>query len=75
MKWRLSWRPDFMKPHARLIRGFPKIRGTLLGVPRIRIIAFWDLYWGPLTLGNYHNDGLKSLGVSIQQATLGLGSV
>ena len=34
--------------------GFPKIRGTLLGVPIIRTIVFWGLYWGPLILGNYH---------------------
>ena len=33
--------------------GFPKIRGTLLGVPIIRTIVFWDLYWGPPILGNY----------------------
>ena len=32
----------------------PKIRGTFLGVPVIRIIVFGDLYWGPLILGNYH---------------------
>ena len=30
--------------------GFPKIWGTLLGVPIIRIIIFWGLYWGPLIL-------------------------
>ena len=36
------------------IWGFPKIRGTFLGVPIIRIIVFWGLYWGPLILGNYH---------------------
>ena len=36
------------------IWGFPKIRGTFLGVPLIRIIVFWGLYWGPLILGNYH---------------------
>ena len=36
------------------IRGFPKIRGTILGVPIIRTIIFWGLYWGPLILGNYH---------------------
>ena len=36
------------------IWGFPNIRGTLLGVPIIRIIVFWGLYWGPLILGNYH---------------------
>ena len=33
--------------------GFPKIRGTLLEVPIIRIIVFGGLYWGPLILGNY----------------------
>ena len=32
----------------------PKIRGILLGVPRIRIIVLWGLYWGPCILGNYH---------------------
>ena len=26
--------------------GFPKIRGTLLGVPIIRIIVHWGRYWG-----------------------------
>ena len=27
--------------------GFPKLGGTLLlGVPIIRIVVFWDLYWG-----------------------------
>ena len=30
------------------IWGFPKIRGTLLGVPIIRVIVYWGLYWGPL---------------------------
>ena len=34
--------------------GFPKIRGTLLGVPIIRIKVFWGLYWGPPIYGNYH---------------------
>ena len=34
--------------------GFPKIRGTLLGVPIIRTIVFWGLDLGPLILGNYH---------------------
>ena len=32
---------------------FPKIRGTLLGVPIIRTLVFWGLYWGPLLLGDY----------------------
>ena len=31
-----------------LYGGFPKLRGTLLGVPIIRIIVCWGLYWGPL---------------------------
>ena len=31
---------------------FPKSRGTFLGVPIIRTIVFWGLYWGPLILGN-----------------------
>ena len=38
----------------RFIWGFPKIRGTFLGVPRIRTIVYWGLYWGPLILGNFH---------------------
>ena len=37
-----------------LHRGLPKIRDTILGVPIIRIIVFWGLYWGSLILGNYH---------------------
>ena len=36
------------------IWGFPKIRGTILGVPIIRTKLFLGLYWGPLILGNYH---------------------
>ena len=36
------------------------MRDTLLGVPRIRTIVFWGLYWVPLVLGNYHfNLGLS----------------
>ena len=38
----------------RVICGFPKIRGTFLGVPIVRILVFWGLDWGPLILGNYH---------------------
>ena len=36
------------------IWGFPKIRGTFLGVLIIRTIVYWGLYRGPLILGNYH---------------------
>ena len=38
----------------RVIWALPNIKGTLLGVPIIRTIIFWGLYWGPLVLGNYH---------------------
>ena len=33
---------------------FPKLGGTILGVPLIRTMVFWGLYWGPPNLGNYH---------------------
>ena len=36
------------------IWGFPKIRGTFLGVPIISTIVFWGLYWGSPILGNHH---------------------
>ena len=36
--------------------GFPKIKGTLLGVPIIRTVVYWDLYWGTLILGNHQID-------------------
>ena len=39
---------------SNLIWGSPKIGGTLLGVPIIRTIVFWGLYWVPPILGNYH---------------------
>ena len=28
--------------------------GTILGVPTVRIIAYWALYWGPIILGHCH---------------------
>ena len=43
------------------IWGFPKIRGTFLGVPIIRIIAFGVLDWGPPILGNYHMVQLRNI--------------
>ena len=36
-----------------VIGGFPKLGVPFLGVPIIRTIIFWGLYWGPLVLGNY----------------------
>ena len=46
--------------------GFPKIRGTLLVVPIMRIIVFWGLEQGPPIYGNYHILGLIGLGVGVQ---------
>ena len=47
------------------IWGFPKSRGTSLGVPMIRIIIFGGLYWGPLNLGNYYiNPKYSNVGYS-----------
>ena len=43
--------------------GFPKIRDTILGVPIVRTIVFWGLYWGPLILGNYQALSPKLQGV------------
>ena len=40
--------------NPKLIWGFPKIRGTFLGVPIIRTIIFLGLYWGSPILGNHH---------------------
>ena len=37
-----------------VIWGFPEIRGTILGVPIMRIIVFGGLYWGTLVLENHH---------------------
>ena len=39
---------------AAAIWGFPKIRGTILGVPIMRTIVFGGSILGPLVLGNYH---------------------
>ena len=41
-------------PALGFIWRFPKIRGTILGVPRIRTIVHLGLCWGPPILGNYH---------------------
>ena len=41
--------------------GFPKIRGTILGVPIIRILVYYGLYWGPFILGNYQVEGTTRL--------------
>ena len=54
--------PDF-------IWGFPKIRDTILGIPIMRTIVFWGLYWGSLILRNYHFSAIKD-----DEQGVGLGS-
>ena len=49
----MSWPPELQYDEFTIKWGFPKIRGTFLGVPAIRSIVFCGLYWGPPTLGNY----------------------
>ena len=52
----LQLSPAVCRPSCELVKncdlagiwGFPKSRGTILGVPIIRIIVFWGLYWVPL---------------------------
>ena len=41
--------------------GFPRIMGTFLVVPIIRIMVYWGLYWGPSILGNYHVKTMQAL--------------
>ena len=38
------------EPLSLLNMGFPKIRGTFVGVLSIRITVYWGLYWGPHTI-------------------------
>ena len=48
---------------------FPKLGVPCLGVPLIRTIVYWGLYWGPLILGSYH------MGRSIRESSLRLGEL
>ena len=48
----LAWRLPFVEAAALQVHtfstwGFPKIRGTILGLPMKRIIVCYGLYWGP----------------------------
>ena len=55
LRFSRSWsRLRILKLYLALIWGFPKIRGTILGVPIIRTIVFLGLYWGSPILRNYH---------------------
>ena len=46
-----------------LYGGFPKLGVPFWGVPIVRTLVFWGLYWGPLILGNYH---ISLLGLGLQ---------
>ena len=45
--------------------GISKIRGTIVGVPIIRTIVFWGLYWSPLILGHYHIPIIGNVGLTL----------
>ena len=51
----------FHNPRAYDIGVSQRKGGTFLGIRIIRIIVFWGLYWGPLTLGNYHVEHASGL--------------
>ena len=53
--------------------GFPKIRGTILGVPMIRTIVFRGLYWGPPILANYYINPCKDWGFIVEVLGQSLG--
>ena len=48
-EWGVKWIrvEGGMEAATVVIWGFSKIRGTFLGVPIIRTMVFWGLYWGP----------------------------
>ena len=54
MTYAHEWEMVLRASPAEMVWGFSKIRVTILGVPIIRIIVLWGLYWGPPILGNYH---------------------
>ena len=56
----------FLDGRIPAILGFPKIRGTFLGIPIIRTIVFWGLYWGTLILGNCHILDIVSKGSNLK---------
>ena len=50
---------DNGKENENYYLGFTKIGGTLLGVPILRTVVFWGLYWGPPILGHYQISSTK----------------
>ena len=51
-----SLRTSLNVGHSVLLQdlGISQIMDTFLGVPIVRTIVYWGLYWGPPVLGNYH---------------------
>ena len=56
-KLRMAWTHFKAQSPFCMIWGFPRIRGTILGVPIIRIIIFLGLYWGPRIYGKLPFNG------------------
>ena len=50
--------------------GVPKIKGTVLGVPIIRIIVFWGLYWGSPCFGKLPHELQNCLFLSLKLQSL-----
>ena len=48
-----------------LYGGFPKLGVPFWGVPIVRTIVFWGLYWGPPILGNCHVHHFRGLGFRV----------
>ena len=49
------------------VKGFPKLGVPFWGVPIIRTMVCWGLYWCPLILGNYHIGLCISITISCPQ--------
>ena len=51
------------------------MRGAIVGVPIVKIVVFWGLYWGPLIYGNYHVSNPNGYPVSSAPPSTCKGSV
>ena len=59
METTILWSLVHPLPPYNLDGGFPELGVTFWGVPNIRTIVFWGLYWDPPILGNYQILGPK----------------
>ena len=53
-------RNNYSISESKIFQGFPKLGIPFLGVPMMRTILYWGLYWGTLILGNYHLRGVST---------------